>query len=135
MNKQNLLLTISAILLFAVSCTKTDTAGTNSTNANFSSISANRTFQWNSTKVLPLIITGMKTTNEMTGTLIISEKKSTVKYYSGLHKLSDNLSLQLSIPTASDSVEIQFGSIKKTYSSKSGIIKANYLPTVAPDEQ
>ena len=117
----------SVVAMLATSCTKSADAGTADANVPFSAIAANRTFNWSSTKQINLSVTGLKTVNTINGTFSVIDAKTGAKFYSGLHKLSDNLSLKLTIPTATDSLQIRFGSIKKNYSAAGITVQTDYL--------
>lgn len=139
MKKKNLLVIAAFFIAFlGTSCKKSvDTVANNNNNnvsKNFADIKTNSSFKWNSTKQINMIITGMTTTNPVSGTLKVINPKTGESFYSGFHKLQDNLNLKLTIPTAADSLQIQFGSIRKNYSANTSGFTADYLPTISPDQ-
>lgn len=130
MKKKNLLvLAAFSIVLIGTSCKKSvDAVGNNNATKNFADIKTNSSFKWNSTKQISVIISGMPTVNPVTGTLKVVNPKTGESFYAGFHKLEDNVYLKLTVPSVADSIQIQFGSIRKSYSANASGITANYLP-------
>lgn len=127
MKKRNVLHFLGLAMLLVAGCSK----NTDAVNVPFSSIAADRNFNWSSTKPFNLSVTGLPTVNTVNGTFSVIDVKTGAIFYSGLHKLSDNLSLKLTIPTATDSLQIRFGSIKKNYSASGTSAQTNYLENVS----
>ena len=120
-----------AIAAFGTSCKKSAEGVSGAdTNQTFSTLKVNNNFNWSTTKLLTFVVQGMKTNNPINGTLSVVDVKTGVKFYSGNHQLSENVFLKLSIPRATDSLQIQFGTIQKNYSAKANTVLANYLPTL-----
>jgi PBP1b-binding outer membrane lipoprotein LpoB len=129
MKKTNVLCFLGLAALLVVGCSKNIDAS----NVPFSSIVADRNFNWSSTKPFNLSVAGLTTVNTVNGTFSVIDVKTGATFYSGLHKLSDNLSLKLTIPTATDSLQIRFGSIQKNYSASGTSVQTDYLENV-PNE-
>lgn len=127
--KKNILGLLGLIVLLVVGCTKSiDKVNTAApVPAPLTSIIVERNFNWSSTKQFSLSVTGLSTVNTVAGTFSVIDLKTGATFYSGSHKLSDNLSLKLNIPTATDSLQIRFGSIKKNYSASGKSVQTDYL--------
>ena len=130
--KKNISAFLGLVVLLATGCTKTaDKVITAApVNVPLTSITVERNFNWSSTKQFSLTVTGLSTVNTVTGTFSVIDLKTGATFYSGSHKLSDNLSLKLNIPTATDSLQIRFGSIKKNYSASGKSVQTDYLDNI-----
>lgn len=121
-------------ILFVAGCTKkleSVNAPLASNNLPLTSIVVDRNFNWSATKQFNISVAGLSTINTVKGTFSVIDVKTGTTFYKGLHKLNDNLSLKLTIPTATDSLQIRFGSIKKNYSASGTSVQTNYLGTVS----
>ncbi len=122
------------VILFVAGCTKkieTATVPVASNNVPLSSIVVDRNFNWSVTKQFNITVTGLRTANTVKGTFSVINVKTGTTFYRGLHKMSDNLTLKLTIPTATDSLQIRFGSIQKNYSASGTSVKTDYLRNVS----
>ena len=120
-----------AIAAFGTSCKKSAEGVSGAdTNQTFSTLKVNNNFNWSTTKQITFVVEGLKTINPINGTLSVIDAKSGVQFYKGSHLIGDNVSLKLNIPAATDSLQIQFGTIQKNYSAKANTVLANYLPTL-----
>ncbi len=128
--KKNIIPFLGLVVLLVVGCTKTADKVNTAVPVPLSSITVERNFNWSSTKQFNLTVTGLSTVNTVNGTFSVIDLKTGATFYSGLHKLSDNLSLKLTIPTATDSLQIRFGSIKKNYSASGKSVQTDYLANV-----
>ncbi len=118
------------VILFVAGCTKkieTATVPVAYNNVPLSSIVVDRNFNWSATKQFNISVTGLRTANIVKGTFSVIDVKTGTTFYRGLHKMSDNLTLKLTIPTATDSLQIRFGSIQKNYSASGTALQADYL--------
>ena len=133
--KKTKLLVIAActIAIFGMSCKKNADVGNASASPSFAKLNVSSSFNWSPTKRILLVITGMPTTTTVVNTLRIVNPKNGESYYTGLHKLDENVSLKLNIPSVTDSIQIQFGSIRKNYTAQFIGISADYLPTIVQD--
>ncbi|MEI6265844.1 MAG: hypothetical protein WCP74_12115 [Sphingobacteriia bacterium] len=121
-------------ILFVAGCTKKIESANvplASNNVPLSSILVDRNFNWSATKQFNISVTGLRTKNTIKGTFSVIDVKTGTTFYKGLHTMSDNLSLKLTIPTATDSLQIRFGSIQKNYSASGTSVQTNYLSTLS----
>jgi hypothetical protein len=120
------------VMGFCIACKKTSSTN----DSTFNEITASSNFNWSTTKLVDIRITGLSTETPVRSTLQIGEKNSISKFYIGAHAMSDNITVKITVPTALDSVQLDFGTVRKMYNVK-GVtaIDANYLPTIDADPQ
>jgi hypothetical protein len=102
----------------------------------FTNINTNSSFSWSVTKSVDINITGLPTTFNTAATVSIKVKNATDNLYVGLHRMSDNITTKIEVPTSLDSVQLQFGLIRKMYNINGvSSITMNYLPTIDADPE
>lgn len=99
----------------------------------FAQLSVSNNFSWTNSRTVTVTIQGLPTINSVSGTLTLKTADGRGVLYNGFHRMNQDLVLQIVVPSAQDSVLLQFGTVQKKFSVRTNAATANYLPTIEAD--
>lgn len=93
----------------------------------FSALKVSTSFTWATTKALTVKVNGFEGDAPIRKSLVLSGKNMPGSYYRGNHLMSESFNVNLTIPTALDSLVVSYGSVSKTYAVSGPEIEINYV--------
>jgi hypothetical protein len=93
----------------------------------FGEIKTDPNFNWATTKSIDIDVFGLPTRTPIINTFRLSTKDKTSVFYQGNHKMSDNFSFKITVPTQLDSVLMEYGTIEKVYSITGSKLTMDYI--------
>lgn len=123
------LLILSVILISFASCKKNIETPVEfpQVPSKFSEIKTGSNFNWITTREVDIKVSGLKTETPISNTLVLSNKEKLANYYTGIHEMSESLTIKINVPAAQDSILLSFGSIQKNYSIKQSSVDVDYV--------
>jgi len=93
----------------------------------FSDLKVSTSFTWATTKTVSVKVSGFEGDAPIRKSLVLSRKNMPGSYYRGNHLMSESFNVNLTIPTALDSLVVTYGSVSKTYAISGPEIEVNYV--------
>ncbi|KAF0198354.1 MAG: Uncharacterized protein FD166_1407 [Bacteroidetes bacterium] len=127
----NKLFFLLAVALFFTGCQKYPDFPDEDTDvpASIEELNVSDSFSWNTGTSVKLIIQGLPTIVPIRSTLKISLPDSSV-IYNRMHSMSDNLTVDLTIPVNISSLILSYGSQKEVLTVNQGEVSFSFFPEV-----
>ncbi len=93
----------------------------------FSDLKVTTSFTWATTKTIAVKVNGFEGDTPIRKSLVLSGKNMPGSYYRGNHLMSESFNVNLTIPTALDSLVVTYGSVSKTYAVSGPEIEVDYV--------
>ena len=122
-------------LTLAASCTKLKEVD-NSPNLNqnkatsFKTLKISDNFNWNTSELVKVNVSGLNTLTKITNTMIISSEDQKTVYYTANIEMSNTFVAELTLPKNVKTVKVSYGSISKVVSIQGNNANFNYLTPV-----
>ena len=120
----------------AASCTKLKEVD-NSPNLNqnkatsFKTLKVSDNFNWNTSELVKVNVSGLNTLTKITNTMIISSEDQKTVYYTANIEMSNTFVAELTLPKNVKNVKVSYGSISKVVSIQGNTANFNYLTPVS----
>jgi len=135
MKNNNLMIATAIALTLAASCTKLKEVD-NSPNLNqnkatsFKTLKISDNFNWNTSELVKVNVSGLNTLTKITNTMIISSEDQKTVYYTANIEMSNTFVAELTLPKNVKTVKVSYGSISKVVSIQGNTANFNYLTPV-----
>jgi hypothetical protein len=135
MKNKNLMIATAIALTLAGSCTKLKEVD-NSPNLNqnkatsFKTLKVSDNFNWNTSELVKVNVSGLNTLTKITNTMIISSEDQKTVYYTANIEMSNTFVAELTLPKNVKNVKVSYGSISKVVSIQGNNANFNYLTPV-----
>jgi hypothetical protein len=135
MKNKNLMIATAIALTLAASCTKLKEVD-NSPNLNqnkatsFKTLKISDNFNWNTSELVKVNVSGLNTLTKITNTMIISSEDQKTVYYTANIEMSNTFVAELTLPKNVKTVKVSYGSISKVVSIQGNNANFNYLTPV-----
>jgi hypothetical protein len=100
---------------------------------NINDLNPSQSFDWSTTKHVTLNVTGQPVPVSIKRLLVVKDADGTV-YFNYYHKMSDNLSINFSLPAHVTKVKVEYGSIVKDADIQGNIIKFKFSPEIGNED-
>jgi hypothetical protein len=135
MKNKNLMIATAIALTLAASCTKLKEVD-NSPNLNqnkatsFKTLKVSDNFNWNTSELVKVNVSGLNTLTKITNTMIISSEDQKTVYYTANIEMSNTFVAELTLPKNVKNVKVSYGSISKVVPIQGNTANFNYLTPV-----
>lgn len=117
-----------------LSCVKLDpTDRSIKPNEKLNEISVPGDFNWSTSKKVEVSITGLPTVIEIKNTLKVTLADGTT-LYSALHKMSDNIKINLTVPNETNTIVIIYGATQQSIPIVDNKAEFSFIPVVQDEE-
>jgi hypothetical protein len=135
MKNNNLMIATAIALTLAASCTKLkEVDNSPSLNQNkatsFKTLKVSDNFNWNTSELVKVNVSGLNTLTKITNTMIISSEDQKTVYYTANIEMSNTFVAELTLPKNVKTVKVSYGSISKVVSIQGNTANFNYLTPV-----
>ena len=133
---KKLTLVIALAVLGIASCKKESTIKTEPTNvsvSNFNELKTSQSFDWKTTKEITINIAGLQTISPVIGTFTVTTTDGKIAFYQASTAMNQSNSIKVSVPSHIKDININFGSVQKTFSTSQSSIQFDYLMPVTGD--
>jgi hypothetical protein len=136
MKNKNLMIATAIAVTLAASCTKLKEVD-NSPNLNqnkatsFKTLKVSDNFNWNTSELVKVNVSGLNTLTKITNTMIISSEDQKTVYYTANIEMSNTFVAELTLPKNVKNVKVSYGSISKVVSIQGNTANFNYLTPVS----
>ncbi|MEI7978681.1 MAG: hypothetical protein WCI53_07535 [Bacteroidota bacterium] len=135
MKNKNLMIATAIALTLAASCTKLNEVD-NSPNLNqnkatsFKTLKVSDNFNWNTSELVKVNVSGLNTLTKITNTMIISSEDQKTVYYTANIEMSNTFVAELTLPKNVKNIKVSYGSISKVVSINGNTANFDYLTPV-----
>lgn len=127
-------LLLITVVITAISCVRLDPPDREpKQNKQLEEITVPNDFNWSTSKKVELTITGLPTVVEIKSTLKITLTDGTT-LYSALHNMSDNLKINLTVPSEAAAIVLNYGDTKQNLPIVNNKAEFSFIPVVQDEE-
>lgn len=121
---------IALAVLGLASCkkdTNDKTEPTPSAVTNFNELKTSQSFDWRTSKEITINIAGLQTMSPVVGTFKVTSTDGKTTFYQALQAMDYSGSVKVNVPSHITDININFGSVQKTFTTSQSTINFDYL--------